>query len=164
MRLSILFFDDDPRRHALFARLARGHFVDHSWFVDDAIRRLRSCRYDLACLDHDLSTEDFSRDGREVVREIVGLPLGVRPRAVLVHSWNPVRSVQMEWALAPVYESGVTLARVAFGMFAVASPGPECAGEADLRRWITPAEPLEPSVLVKLLDASMPSAVQLEEA
>lgn len=164
MRLSILFFDDDPRRHAVFARLARGQWVDHCWFVDDAKERLRRRRYDLACLDHDLSTEDFARDGREVARHIVGLPPAGRPRSVLVHSWNPIRAVEMESALAPHYEPGVTLARVEFGWFAVRAPGPECGGEADLRRWITPAEPLEANELVQLLDASVPSAVSLEQA
>jgi len=164
LRLSILFFDDDPRRHALFARLARGHRVDHSWFVDDALERLRRRRYDLACLDHDLATEDFARDGREVATAIAALRQARRPRAVVVHSWNPVRSVEMEATLAPLYEAGVTLVRVEFGMFTMAAPGSLCAGAADLRRWIGPSEPLEPSALVKLLDASMPSAVSLEEA
>ena len=164
MRLSILFFDDDPRRHELFAKFACGHWVDHCWFVDDAVERLGHHRYDLACLDHDLATEGFLRDGREVVAGIVRLPDASRPRAVLVHSWNPLRSIDMELALASVYEPGVTLRRATFGTFVIAPPGQACGADADLGRWISPGVPEELIPLVQLLDGGLPPEVSLEEA
>jgi hypothetical protein len=115
------------------------------------MERLRRCRYDLVCLDNDLATEAFGREGREVARDIAGLPGGARPRAVLVHSWNDRRAIEMEATLAPFYEPGVTLERAEFGKFTFAAPGPACEGEADLRRWITRAELVDASVLLELL-------------
>jgi CheY-like chemotaxis protein len=135
-QLAILVLDDDPARHAVFAEEGCGHRIDHAWFVDDAIARLRRQRYDLVCLDNDLYTEPRGREGHEVAVFIAGMPAEERPRAVLVHSWNEARAREMEAELRPFYEPEVTLLRAEFGTFRLAGPEPACAGDADLRRWI----------------------------
>lgn len=135
-RLSILVLDDDPGRHAEFARQGRGHRIDHVWFVDDATSRLLGRRYDLVCLDNDLETEGHLREGREVAAFIASMPAEMRPRAVLIHSWNQACARAMEDTLRRLYAPGVTLVRSEFGAFRLVGPGPACDGEADLRRWI----------------------------
>jgi hypothetical protein len=140
--LSILFLDDDPRRHEAFARQARGHRVDHVWYVDDALRLLREKRYDVAMLDNDLETEALQREGVEVARFIAGMPANRRPGAVLIHSWNRRRALEMEALLAPVYQPGVSLLRAEFGSWRLRgavrvgpSSGGAGAARPDLRRW-----------------------------
>jgi hypothetical protein len=160
-RLSILILDDDPLRHAAFALQGRGHAIDHCWFVDDAVRRLGSRVYDLVCLDNDLETEGLRREGREVARHIAGLPAEARPRAVLVHSWNAEAAVEMETTLRHAYRPGVTLLRSEFGAFHLVGPGPACAGEADLRRWVVRAQTLEPNPLASLVDGRPPRGLAL---
>lgn len=113
--MRILFFDDDPRRHLGFASHARGHEVDHSWFVEDAVRRLARHRYDLVCLDYDLETEGFARTGLDVARFIRRLRASHRPAAVFIHSWNPQGADRMYELLEPVYRAGVSLLRGEFG-------------------------------------------------
>jgi len=146
-QLAILVLDDDPARHAVFAVEGRGHRIDHAWFVDDAVARLRRTRYDLVCLDNDLQTEAGRREGHEVAEFIAGMPEESRPRAVLVHSWNGPRALDMERLLSPLYAPGVTLLRVEFGSFRLVGPGPACAGSADLRRWVARDRLVEPAAL-----------------
>lgn len=140
-RLSVLVLDDDPSRHADFARQGRGHKIDHVWFVDDAISRLQQRRYDLVCLDNDLETEGFLREGCEVAALIAAMPAERRPRAVLIHSWNRARALEMERILRGSYEAGVSLIRAEFGEFRLIGPGRACVGEADLRRWVERRDP-----------------------
>jgi CheY-like chemotaxis protein len=135
-RLSILVLDDDPARHAEFARQGRGHRIDHVWFVDDAASRLLRHRYDLVCLDNDLETEGPLREGWEVAAFIASMPAERRPRAVLIHSWNRARARQMEDILRRHYQPGVSLLRAEFGSFRLVGPGPASDGPVDLRRWI----------------------------
>lgn len=156
-RLFILFLDDDPSRHGAFARDGRGHRIDHAWFVVAAIARLERARYDLVCLDNDLFTEALRREGLEVASFIAGMPSGEQPMAVLVHSWNEARAREMERALRPFYQAGVTLVRAEFGSFALRGPGPACEGEPDLRRWIARAEFFETSPL----ESQVPEAAGL---
>jgi CheY-like chemotaxis protein len=160
-RLSILVLDDDPARHAAFAMEGRGHRIDHAWFVDDAIARLQGKRYDLVCLDNDLLTEACRREGYEVAAFIAGMPEESRPRAVLVHSWNAVRALEMGLLLRPFYQPGVTLRRAEFGAFRLVGPGSACAGEADLRRWVTRRGAVEESALTQLLREGAGSAEPL---
>jgi hypothetical protein len=118
-RMRILFFDDDPLRHRRFAFEARGHELDHSWFIDDAVRRIAERRYDLVCLDHDLETEGFDRSGLDVARFVRRMPAGRRPKAVFIHSWNPRGADRMYEVLRPVYRPGVSLLRGQFGSVAI---------------------------------------------
>ncbi len=135
-RLAILVLDDDPRRHAEFARQGRGHRIDHVWFVDDAISRLRRRRYDLVCLDNDLETEGHLREGREVAAFIASMPAEMRPRAVLIHSWNRACAREMEDTCAGSTNLASRWFGRSSGRFGWSGPGPACDGEADLRRWI----------------------------
>ena len=139
-RLAILVLDDDPRRHAEFARQGRGHRIDHVWFVDDAIRRLSRRVYDLVCLDNDLETEAHLREGREVAAFIAFDADRERPRAVLIHSWNRACAREMEDTLRGLYDPGVTWSGRSSGSSAWRAPArrararPTCGGGSIVMR------------------------------
>lgn len=114
--MRILFLDDDPRRHAEFARLAAGHSIVHAWRVDEATALLDQGAFDLCCLDNDLETEGYEREGIEVARHIATGPRSRRPRRVLIHSWNETRAQQMYDVLSPLYGER-SLSRIPFGEF-----------------------------------------------
>ena len=135
--MKILVLDDDPQRHAAFATQAKGHDIDHVWLVDDAIEKVNRTRYDLVCLDNDLDTESYVREGYEVADHIALMAQAKRPASVLVHSWNSVRARQMMSALRPFYGPR-SLIYSEFGEFALLAPG-ECEGN-DVAGWIKPAD------------------------
>ena len=114
--MRILFLDDDPRRHAEFARLAHGHSIVHAWRVDEATALLDEARFDLCCLDNDLETESYEREGLEVARHIAAAPRSRRPGGVLIHSWNETRARQMYEVLSPLYGER-SLSQIRFGEF-----------------------------------------------
>ena len=114
--MRILFLDDEPWRHAEFARMADGHSVVHAWRVDEATALLDGTAFDLCCLDNDLETEAFLREGLEVACHIARTPASRRPRRVLIHSRNEVRAEQMYEVLRPLY-AGNALRRIPFGEF-----------------------------------------------
>jgi len=114
--MRILFLDDDPRRHAEFARLADGHSIVHAWRVDEATALLDEARFDLCCLDNDLETESYEREGLEVARHIAASPRSRRPGRVLIHSWNETRARQMYEVLSPLYGER-SLTQIRFGKF-----------------------------------------------
>lgn len=115
--MRILFLDDEPWRHAQFARLADGHSVVHAWRVDEATALLDETPFDLCCLDNDLATEGYLREGLEVARHIAATPRSRRPRSILIHSWNETRAQQMYEVLSPHYGER-SLSRIRFGEFA----------------------------------------------
>jgi CheY-like chemotaxis protein len=133
--LKILVLDDDPARHAAFAVQGAGHEMTHTWTVDEAIKALKRRRYDLVLLDNDLETEEWQREGYMVADFIaLSLPESKRPRAVVIHSWNPPRAMRMLHTLGPFYENG-NLLRREFGEFKLRGTGDHCK-TADLKLWI----------------------------
>ena len=114
--MRILFLDDDPRRHEEFARIADGHSIVHVWRVDEAKAYLDRMRFDLCCLDNDLATEAFGREGYEVAEYIAAAPRSRRPARVLIHSWNETRARDMYTVLSPFYGER-SLTRIRFGEF-----------------------------------------------
>ena len=114
--MRILFLDDEKWRHAEFDRLAAEHTIVHAWRVDETKRLLDRARFDLCCLDNDLATEAYRREGLEVARHIAATARSRRPRRVLIHSWNETRARQMYDVLSPLYgESSLT--KIRFGEF-----------------------------------------------
>jgi hypothetical protein len=98
--MRILVLDDDTEeRHPNFARRFKGHVVVHVCTCAEACAALeKNPRFDLAQLDHDLCdfVEDpdsgltFERTGTDVAEFIVlTLPKELRPKKIIVHSWNP---------------------------------------------------------------------------
>jgi CheY-like chemotaxis protein len=83
----ILVLDDEQYRHDGFARRFVGHDVTHARTVAEALDALRGPRFDLAQLDHDLGSGDGT--GRDVAEHIASMPRDLRPRVVVVHSFNP---------------------------------------------------------------------------
>ena len=114
--MRILFLDDDPRRHDEFARIADGHSIVHAWRVDEAKAQLDRTRFDLCCLDNDLETEGFEREGYEVARHIAATSKSRRPARVLIHSWNETRARDMYAVLSPFYGER-SLTKIRFGEF-----------------------------------------------
>jgi CheY-like chemotaxis protein len=91
-----LFLDDDENRHRRYARENIGTVVDHVRSADEAITMLRAhSPYDVASLDHDLDPEaTLGRaprcpTGMKVAEFIAAMPELLRPRRVIVHSFNP---------------------------------------------------------------------------
>ncbi len=100
--MRILFLDDNEIRHRAFRRVSIGHVVDHVYTAAEAIARLdRADVYDLVYLDHDLDWQatagltPLEETGQHVAEHIVGMPRARRPRAVRVHSFNPVGGPRM---------------------------------------------------------------------
>lgn len=114
--MRILFLDDDPRRHDQFARIADGHSIVHAWRVDEAKALLDRSRFDLCCLDNDLETEGYEREGYEVALHIAAAPRSRRPTRVLIHSWNETRARDMYDVLSPHYGER-HLTKIRFGEF-----------------------------------------------
>jgi NAD+-processing family protein with receiver domain len=124
----ILFLDDDPKRHELFARAHIGHQVTFVWGVFDAVRALGASEcagepFDYACLDHDLGghqmVESGEATGYEVAQHIAFMTTEARPRRVVVHSFNPVGAQNMVRLLA---DAGVPCIRAPFGTFRIPDP------------------------------------------
>lgn len=79
---NILFLDDDKGRHSWF-KSAIGFNADFVFTADECIAALRSKKYDIISLDHDLTGEiyvDQSRKdcGMEVVRFLEENPISVK--------------------------------------------------------------------------------------
>lgn len=103
----VLFLDDSEQRHETFARAMVGgrYILLQAITAEQAITLLGGdARYDVACLDHDLSEEDImcppggpSRvaTGMDVVDHIVSMGHDRRPRFVVVHTHNPPAGDEM---------------------------------------------------------------------
>jgi CheY-like chemotaxis protein len=87
LNLQVLFVDDDNERHAVAdaAFDSAGFDTWHARTVSDAIRLVRTRRFDFVCLDHDMA--DDGTNGTDVAKAIVERT-DWRPRFVWVHSWN----------------------------------------------------------------------------
>lgn len=93
----ILFLDDMQHRHDEITDALPGHEIFHVYTVEQFRDLIRSSiPFDLVCLDHDL---EALQDGRGAVREYLSafdfcIAGDVLP-PVWVHSWNPLRSLEM---------------------------------------------------------------------
>lgn len=103
--MRILFVDDMQSRHDSFIaqidELYPNDFDDlycvHKAFV--ALHLAKEYQYDIMFLDHDLAdihykegtgefTENNEISGTEIARVVSELPLEMRPKLVVIHSWN----------------------------------------------------------------------------
>jgi len=104
--VKILFLDDNESRHAQFEYEHQGDSLFKAYTVQEAINFLKdNSPFDIVYLDHDLgpvvttsnsifpaSTEDT---GYEVARYISIMSDKLRPKEVIVHSWNPAGAARM---------------------------------------------------------------------
>lgn len=100
--------DDDEDRHDIFFQMMSDHdvHIDYAWSADEAFQLMSETKYDLACLDHDLSVEDQMCDPYGETREKNGtylanrikeeLPLDRRPEMTILHSYNPAGREEMQ--------------------------------------------------------------------
>lgn len=90
--MKVLVLDDEKCRHEAFQWRYADHEIHHAWNPIAAVALLaesvsRGAPFDLASLDHDLSHHRLT--GQDVAWFIVNMPAAMRPREVIVHSWNP---------------------------------------------------------------------------
>lgn len=131
--MRVLTLDDMHLRQHFFARWFEGHEHVHAWTAPGAIRELEGPAFDLVMLDHDLAEEHYLTvseglseerlpgqpvyapgTGMDVVDFIVkqvraGAPNV--PRKIIVHSWNPLRSMEM---FSRLREAGVPVWKIPF--------------------------------------------------
>jgi len=124
----ILFLDDDPIRHARFAKMAEGKSitVDHVRTAQEAITKLDSAlaegsKYHLVCLDHDLGGETFQESsdprgtGQTVAAHIASNPKFADViEQIIIHSFNVSGGAVM---LRTLYPTGILVEKVPFGMW-----------------------------------------------
>lgn len=89
---SIIFIDDDKKRHKAFKDVVRVHTVD--WLVHYversqlAIEMFRLTPYHIAFFDHDLG-DASTLNGSMLATEVLSNPELCKPKRVIVHSSNP---------------------------------------------------------------------------
>lgn len=111
--MRVLFLDDDPDRHATFARNAAGCELVQVWTYAQLVDALAGPRFDQVFLDHDLY--DFvggvpaalgtqmpadAKTGLDAAVYVATLPEDRRPAAVYIHSWNPHGAWSMHQVLS----------------------------------------------------------------
>lgn len=117
-RMRILVLDDDDERHEKFKHHLQGHNVEHVFTVDGIITvLLAEPNFDVVFLDHDLNDnwkyKSVSHIDGDNIPGYIGkcrvelngvdvasfiakiLPKEKRPKAVVVHSWNPEGAEKM---------------------------------------------------------------------
>lgn len=114
--MRVLFLDDDPARHEAMKRLAIGHNVKHVHTAAEALEALQAERFDLAALDHDLGGQTFVPSEQEDTGYAVASAIAdgrvIVPRAVVVHSFNPVGAQRMAERMSA---AGVRVSVAPFG-------------------------------------------------
>lgn len=123
---SILFLDDDPTRHKVFRQMMADHEVtiDFVWSADEAFEAISRKKYDLACLDHDLSVDDHYCDPYGETKEKNGTYLACKmrdelqkealPEMTILHSYNKAGREEMYRIL--VNDVGIRAMVRPFGM------------------------------------------------
>jgi CheY-like chemotaxis protein len=84
--MKILILDDDQTRHLLLSDQYRDMEQAHVTTAAKAIAAVRSERFDVVTLDHDLGDWQHNTTGTDVVRAIVSLPAEARPARVIMHT------------------------------------------------------------------------------
>lgn len=93
MSLKILILDDDVVRHNLFEKWFPDDERTHVFSAHEASSQLESETFEMVFLDHDLNHSEFT--GQHVARHIAALEWTARPKAVIIHSMNPVGAGRM---------------------------------------------------------------------
>ncbi len=93
--MKILFLDDNPERHKRFLMNRIGMDVTQAWTCEEACKLLSEVVFDVAYLDHDLSDEaaagipgQFEKTGTNVAEFIASMEEDMRPKYVIIHSFN----------------------------------------------------------------------------
>lgn len=115
--MKVLFLDDDKMRLAQ----ARTIYSDYEYFeAETAIQAItmldQKSPFDLVCLDHDLGGKIYCPSdevsGYHVAKHISEMPEHLRPKEVIVHTYNPVGGKKMMDVLDVKVE---ILRRIPFG-------------------------------------------------
>lgn len=113
--MNLLFLDDMKVRHDAFHRNHIGHNIVHVETAAQAKAALDETVFDIAFLDHDLAEEHYLTlsgglrehrlpgedeydcgTGMDVVKHIVCMPEGKKPKKVIVHSFNPIAAEMVD--------------------------------------------------------------------
>lgn len=92
--MKILILDDYQKRHDIFTRKYIGHILTHVFTAQEAINALKTTKFDLIQLDHDLEgfyEYNFSHENSgSTVAEFIRLHLDPKyyPTQIIIHSWN----------------------------------------------------------------------------
>lgn len=110
-----LFLDDDDLRHELFAEWHSGDEVVHAHTVQEFIDIINNNpAFDVMSLDHDLNDfrpqyqsldeRGLRLNGQDVAEFLTKLPIGKRPKKIIIHSWNFECATFMKYILEAVYK------------------------------------------------------------
>lgn len=120
---SLLFLDDMAWRHDEFSRITDhvdGTYVEKAYSAAGAIHLLKTSRFDIVFLDHDLSEDDsmvgvdqesYVPTGMTVVNHI--MTMATPPAQVIVHSCNNPAATRMAETLEK-HPAGIWVRRVPF--------------------------------------------------
>lgn len=104
--VKVLFLDDSQERWDLFSDvLNQYNFIELTWVKtsSDAIKRLKQCKWDVICLDHDLNGVGLERSteltGYEVA-EFISKDERYNKDLIFIHSWNPEGAKNMRKVLS----------------------------------------------------------------
>lgn len=119
MSQKIFFLDDDAERHKKFKMDRIGMDITAVWNYADACAALAKTKFDLAYLDHDLSElaaagrpAKDEKTGTHVAEFIAALPDEMKPKFVILHSFNDAGRKRMG---AILNEAGVSCMIAPFG-------------------------------------------------
>lgn len=105
--MKILFLDDMSSRHDVArARKRPGTTISHVYSAEEAIELLKTERFEVVSLDHDLAPEHYkhlrgplppgsAQTGMAVAEFIATLPREQHPSMAVVHSWNEWKGPKM---------------------------------------------------------------------
>ena len=99
--MRILILDDDDSRHTQFKRNFIGYLLTCVHTSQEAIDHLQNNEYDAVFLDHDLGgkvyVDSFGDEstGYTVAKWLSENP-SRKPRAIYIHSFNPVGAARMQ--------------------------------------------------------------------
>ena len=119
MNQKIFFLDDDAERHKRFKMDRIGMDITAVWNYADACAALAKTKFDIAYLDHDLSElaaagrpAKDEKTGTHVAEFIATLPDDMKPKFVILHSFNDAGRRRMA---AILDEAGVSCMIAPFG-------------------------------------------------
>lgn len=115
--MRILFLDDDEFRHKAITRTCIGHELVRVYTVPEFVSALGDGPYDVIFLDHDLGGKQMvESDGEEetgyhAALAIIDLSIALRPKMVVIHSYNPVGA---EIMCRKLIENGISAYKIPF--------------------------------------------------